>query len=447
MRPLTRRQLLGLGLGTAATALAGCATPGTTSVNAQPTIPSAGAGQPVKLTYWAWLKDLQKVADIWNAKNPHVQVEAVWIPGGNQGGYQKLYASLAAGGGPDLAQVEFRTIPEFLLVNGLTDLSRYGARQYADRFDPTLWHQASFTGGTFGIPQDSGPMGTFYQVEPFARVGASPRPGWTWDEWADAAAELRRLDVYIDCFPIADASVFAAFATQAGASWLTPTKDGWVINMRDDATMAVARFFDRAIERDLVTTAFTPYSPGWFAACANGKLASITDASWADALIQGVTGGKGKWKVAPMPVWPHGGYGSSYRGGSTTAVLANSRHPREATEFAVWLNSSREGIDGLIEHCGIGWSASSDYIGAARQKPSPFFSGQDYNRDVFAPAVKQQNRHWSWWPVTQQSFNILSDEFRKRGAGQKLVDAVVRAEEQIIVAFKNKGLTIHRGRA
>ena len=92
--------------------------------------------------------------------------------------------------------------------------------------------------------------------------------------------------------PLGDASVFAAFAAQAGASWLRAEEDGWVINMTDDATMKVARFFDQAIDEDLVQTAFGAYSPGWFAAAAKGTIASVVTGSWGDALIQGVSGGK-----------------------------------------------------------------------------------------------------------------------------------------------------------
>ncbi|MGO1385131.1 MAG: ABC transporter substrate-binding protein [Arachnia sp.] len=441
MKALTRRQLMRVGLG-AATVMTGCATPGMTSVNSQPTIDAVGNGEKVTLTYWAWLKDLQKVADIWNTQNPHIEVQTVWIPGGNQGGYQKLYSALAANSGPDLAQVELRSIPEFILVNGLVDLGRYGAQEYADRFDPTLWGQVSFIDGVYGIPQDSGPVATFYQTEIFEQVGAPPPK--TWPEWAELAAELRKMSVYLDCFPIADPSYFIAYATQAGASWLAPEDDGWVINMRDEATLDVARFFDDALNRDLVNTDFTTYSPAWFAACANGQLASVTDGSWADALVQGVAGGAGKWRVAPMPTWPLGGFGSSSRGGSTTAVLANSSHPREALEFAVWLNSSPEGIDALIKHSGIGWSANPEYIGSSRKEPSEFFSGQNYNTEVFVPAAKQQNPDWTWWPITQQSINILADEFRRKGDGQSLVDGVINAENQITDVFRSKGLRIRK---
>ena len=439
MSPLSRRGFLGLGMSAGAALLAGCSTPGSTSVNAAPVIPPASG--PVKLTYWAWLKDLQKVCDIWNAKNPNIQVEAVWIPSGNSGGYPKMYSALAAGTGPDLAQIEFRTIPEFLLVNGLVDLARYGAQDYADRFDKTLWGQVSFVDGVYGIPQDSGPMATFYRPDLLERVGADAPA--TWDQWAQGAAELRKDRVYIDCFPLADPSWFTAIATQAGASWLRVDGDGWVINMTDDVTLATARFFDKAIADDLVTPAFGQYSPPWFAAAADNQIASLTSASWGDALLEGVSGGEGKWRVAKMPRWSDG-FGSSYIGGSTVAVLANSQHPKEALEFAIWMQTSKEGIDALIKYCGIGWSPLRDYIGEQREQPAAFFGGQRYNEEIFLPASKEQNPDWSWWPITQQSFNIIGDGFRKKASGGTLVDAIVTAETTIIDAFRNKGLTIRK---
>ncbi|BDZ51293.1 hypothetical protein GCM10025867_35340 [Frondihabitans sucicola] len=286
MSPLTRRTLLASGAGLSAAALlAACATPGTTSVNTQSPIPAAKSGGTVRLTYWAWLKGLDKVCAIYNKSHSDVQVDAIFIPGGNAGGYQKMYSALAAGAGPDIAQIEMRSVPEFMLVNGLVDLRRYGADDVAHLYDKTLWSQVSYTGGVYGIPQDSGPMATFYRPDLFQGIGATPPA--TWDDWATTAAEFRKKKVYLDCFALADSSGFAAFATQAGAQWLTPEKNGWVINMTDDATMQVARFFDKAIDDDLVTTAYGAYQPAWFAAAANGSLASVTTASWGDALIEG----------------------------------------------------------------------------------------------------------------------------------------------------------------
>ena len=134
MRTLTRRRVLGLGLGAVAAGMVGgCSTPGTISVNSLPVIPPKAPGEKITLTYWAWLKDLQKVADIWNAANPDIQVQTVPIPGGNAGGYQKMYSALAAGGGPDLAQIEIHgRIPDLHIIvaqaalNGLDLIAHVG---------------------------------------------------------------------------------------------------------------------------------------------------------------------------------------------------------------------------------------------------------------------------------------------------------------------------------
>jgi multiple sugar transport system substrate-binding protein len=445
MSPLSRRQLLGFGLSAGAAALlAGCATPGTTSVNTLPTIPPAGGR--VRLEYWAWLKRLDQVTDLYNRSQDRVQVETVFIPGGNAGGYQKLYSALAAGAGPDIAQVELRSLPEFLLANGVVDLSRYGVDQYRELYDPTLWNQVSYTGGVYAVPQDSGPMGMFYQPAVFDQVGASVPA--TWSDWAAVGAELKAAGVLMDSFPLADASLFAAYATQAGASWFRAEDDGWVIDMTDDATMQVAAFFDEAIDDGIVTTAYGAYTPAWFSAAADGKIASVATGSWGDALIQGVSGAEGKWRAAPLPTWEDG-YASSFLGGSTAAILANSRHPQEALDFAVWMTTTPEGVNALIEYCGIGWSPARDVVGDLRERPSEFFSGQNYNQEVFVPATKEssQNQDWSWWPVTQQSFNILSDGFRGKASGGTLVDAVAQAEKDIIRVMRNKGLSIRKADA
>ena len=90
------------------------------------------------------------------------------------------------------------------------------------------------------------------------------------------------------------------------------------------------------------------------------------------------------------------------------------------------------------------WTISAFWIGAQRQQPSEFFGGQSYNEEIFLPATKEQNPDWTWWPITQQSFNIIADQFRKKASGGTLVDAISASEANIIDAFRNKGLTIRK---
>lgn len=439
MTELSRRSLLRAGLGLSAGAVLSACGMGQRRPPDPALIPPAEPGEIVRLTYWSWLKDLQQVCDIWNAQNPQVQVEAVWLQSGNSGGYQKMFSALAAGGGPDLAQVEMRQIPAFMLVNGLVDLSRYGVGDHADKYYRSLMDQVTFNDGVYGIPQDSGPCAFYYRSDIMDEIGAQP-PG-TWDEWADLAREYRTTGRYLDIFSISDTSYFTAFATQAGATWLGIEDDSWVVNMTDEATMTVAEHFDRAIDEDLVNTSLSPFSPGWFAAAGTGELGSIISASWADALIQGTAGTAGLWRVAPMPTWGRSGYGSTHLGGSTVATLTSSKHPQEALDFSVWMTTTQEGIDAMIQYSGIGWSPSPDHIGTVRKQPSAFFGGQRYNEEIFLPAAKQQNPDWVWGPTTQQLFDTLADGFRRKLSGDStLMEACAQAEEDAVTMLRNKGL-------
>ena len=101
----------------------------------------------------------------------------------------------------------------------------------------------------------------------------------------------------------------------------------------------------------------------------------------------------------------------------------------------------------MIKYCGIGWSPAKDYIGAARQQPSEWFSGQDYNEEVFAPSAKEQNLEWSWSPVTQSAFTSLQNQFRRKlTGGLKLIDAVELAQQEIVQSFRDKGLSVRTAR-
>src|SRR5699024_12376757 len=92
---LSRRAALA---GSGAAMLAGlgaCAPPNPGNVNAAPTIPPDDG--PVTITYWAWLKDLQKVADAFNQTQDRIKGETTWIPGGSEGGDAKILTAESGG--------------------------------------------------------------------------------------------------------------------------------------------------------------------------------------------------------------------------------------------------------------------------------------------------------------------------------------------------------------
>ena len=96
----------------------------------------------------------------------------------------------------------------------------------------------------------------------------------------------------------------------------------------------------------------------------------------------------------------------------------------------------------MIANSGIGCSPATDYIGKDRQKPSEWFSGQNYNEEVFVPMAKEQNLDWVWSPLTQYTLNALGDGFRKKlTTGQTLVETLTLVQNDVVAAFRNKGLS------
>lgn len=444
MKSYTRRAALAasgaVGMGAA---LAACAPPNPGNVNAEATIPPSDG--PVTVSYWAWLKDLQKVADVYNASQDRIKVETTWIPGGNSGGYAKILSAVAAGGGPDIAQVELRQVPEFALAGALVDLTRYGFAEQASAFDPGAIAQVKVGDSYWAVPQDTGPVATFYNREVLEGELGLQAPT-TWDEFRETAAAVSDAGKQLISLDPSDGSHPIAWAMQSGAVWFRPEGDGWIIDMLGEDSMRVADFWDEILASKFIGTGYGSYSTPWMAAAGDGKVLASISGSWSDALTESVPGGAGKWAVAPMPRWQDG-YASGGHGGSSAAVLSTSKHPVEALEFLTWMCTDPAGIDAMIEFSGIGWSPAKDYIGKIRQQPSEFFSGQNYNEEVIVPMAEGQNLDWTWAPMMQRAQAIIGDGFTQAVAGeQTLVDMLENSQKEIIKIMRDMGLDAEEAR-
>ncbi|WP_150251153.1 ABC transporter substrate-binding protein [Nocardiopsis deserti] len=446
---LSRRGLLRAGatasaLGSVA-ALGGCAaTVG--PADDRPLVPPKGPDENVTLTYWTWWPNLQAVADIWNAEHPDIQVRAVTIPGGLDGGYAKMFNSLVAGNQPDLAQVEFFQLPSFLLENGLEDLGRYGALEYADRYDEWQWLQASYVGGHYGIPVDSGPMTYFYRADRYEEWGVDGAPA-TWEEYAEAARRVASAGdgSLIESFPVGDADWLAAMCMQAGARWFSTEGGEWSVNLVDDASVRVAEFWEGLVREGVLNLTHAVWSTGWFQGLQQGTIGTWTVGSWGDAIIKGNDpDNPGRWRVASMPQWDGGQRREGTWGGSASAVLAGAPHPHEAVLFANWLSTDQRAVDAMITECGIGWAASEELNqnSVRNQGPDPYFSDQNYT-SVIAEATEYISTDWEWGPTLSSTKDHIGDAFRSAVAeGTSFVDALATAQENTVNDIRNKGLSV-----
>lgn len=336
-------------------------------------------------------------------------------------------------------------MPEFALAGALVDLTRYGFAEQADAFDPGAISQVKVGDSYWAVPQDTGPVATFYNREVLEDELGLQAPA-TWDEFRETAGIVSEAGKKLISLDPSDGSHPIAWAMQTGAVWFRPEGDGWIVDMTDDASMRMAEFWDGILADKIIGTGYGSYTTPWYAAAGDGNVLASISGSWSDALNETVPGGSGKWAVAPMPRWDDG-YASGGHGGSSAAVLSTSQHPVEALEFLTWMCTDPAGIDAMIEFSGIGWSPAKDYIGEIRQQPSEFFSGQNYNEEVIVPMAEGQNLDWTWAPMMQRAQAIIGDGMTNAVSGEvPLVDMFANSQKEIVKIMRDMGLDAEEAR-
>lgn len=441
----TRRTLLaGAAAAAAAPALAACGEQAGAARMTQQA--PRTSGHRIELVLWTWVP-LQKAVALWNRKHPDIHVTVQTVPANTSGGYQKMHSSLTAGDPPDLAQIEYYALPEFMLVGGLTDLSRYGADKLQEHYVDWQWQQGVFAGRTYALPQASGPMGFFYREDLLHKWDVEvPR---TWDAFRRAAQQVRRRsggDAYLGAFPPANAQWFSAFPWQRGAHWVRTEGDTWIVDLTSRESLEVADFWDGLL-RDKLVVPMQDSQSAFFKALQTGRLAGWPGAQWYDALIRGnAPGTRGKWRVAELPRWETGARASSNWGGSATAILQGTRHPHEALRFAHWLNTDPGSIELLVE-AGYGWPAAEiDLAHSPLGTPDPFFGGQVYN-EVFQRSDRNVDTSWRFAPTTIQSYAHVQDNIGGVLAGHGTVrEALADAETKFVDDLRAKGLRARSAR-
>ncbi|MFI0904779.1 ABC transporter substrate-binding protein [Streptomyces sioyaensis] len=439
--PMPRRTVLGGAAALAAGfALAGCGAGGDDDGKAPR---ERKKGQRIQLSFWSWVPGIDKPVDLWNRRNPEVQVKVEKVSAVNGEQYAKMHAAVKAGNPPDLGQIEFPVVPSFLLDDALLDLAPLGASRYQDKFFGWQWQQSVFGKGIYAIPQASGPMGLFLRQDLFDKWEVqTPR---TWDEYETAAKAVRKKGAWIETFAPTNGNRFAGLAWQAGATWYTTHGDTWTVHLDDEPTRRVADYWESLVRRKLVKT-IPDRQNAWYKDLQTGTIPAWVGASWGDALLVGnAPGTKGKWRAAPLPQWKAGEQAFANWGGSTTAVFAAAHYPKDALDFAVWLNTDPESIALLIDG-GYGFpSAKTGYTTAALDANKSFFGGQAYSK-VFADAGAHVDTSWRWGPGVDTLYQRLGDAFTDALAdGSSFRSVLTKVQGQTVADLKGKGLKVASG--
>ncbi|MBW8092660.1 extracellular solute-binding protein [Streptomyces hygroscopicus subsp. hygroscopicus] len=400
-------------------------------------------GEKITLTFWSWVPGIDKPVALWNRENPEVRVEVEKVSAVDGAQYAKMHAAIKAGSPPDLGQIEYPVVPSFLVDNGLLDLTEYGVAAHKDKFIGWQWQQSVFGKAVYAVPQASGPMGLFIRRDLFDRWGIEPPA--TWDDYEAAAEAIRKEGAWIETFSATNGNRFAGLAWQAGARWFGTEGDTWTVSIDDEPTRKVADYWYDLVRRKLIKT-IPDRQNAWYKDVQTGAVASWLGASWGDALLVGnAPRTAGKWRVAPMPQWRKGDAAFANWGGSTTAVFAGTKYPKDALAFAVWLNTDPESIKLLIEN-GYGTpGAKRGYTTSQLDVHKDFFGGQEYS-EVFDAASKGVDTSWQWGPATDTLYQRLGDAFTAAiGDGSPFRSVLRKVQGETITDLREKGLKVKAG--
>jgi multiple sugar transport system substrate-binding protein len=403
---------------------------------------STGSGT-VELTFWSFNQQITEQAALFNQSHPGIHVTALKEPSGFGQYYPKVLTAVRAGNAPDVALIEYQYLPTMVANNAIVDISKYGASSVQSQFDPGAWAQVAQGSAIYGYPQDTGPMGLFYNTDTFTKAGIA-NPPTTWDEFAQDAAKIHALGpkYYITAFPPQSTGWFQGLMWQAGASWFSidAAKQAWKVNINSAPSKQVADYWQGLLDKGLVSTV-ADFSNDWNAGLDNGTIASWVSAVWGQGVISGnAKDASGKWAVATIPQWTAGQKVTSMWGGSAISVLSSTKHPKEADEFARWyLTDSGSLHIGVHE---IGWYPSNLQGRQSSDVTSPTaYYGNQVVDQVFINETIQSG--WLFPPDLTSVTNLQGDDVNSAIANHTTLSAALdHLQTQIVNDLTGNGISV-----
>jgi multiple sugar transport system substrate-binding protein len=398
---------------------------------------------PTTLTFWTWVPDIDKEVKLFEEKYPKIKVNVVNTTGGTQQ-YPKLRAALKAGKGtPDVVQIEYQYIPSFRQTKSLADLTPYGAADEKSNYVDWVWNQVADESGVWSVPQDSGPLGNLYRTDIFEKAGVKAPE--TWADYAAAAQQIKdKTGSYIADLPGNDPGQMVGLFWQAGAKPFSYDGNKTVsIDLDSPETRKVTTFWNDLIKKDLVATD-ADFNDQWYQSISRDKYASWQVAAWGPIFLQGTAKNtSGKWAAAKIPQWNAGEDISGNWGGSSDAVLSNSKNKIAAYEFSKYINSAKEPALTLANEQFLFPTTKSTLTSTEfTSTTSDFYGGQKVN-EFFAGVSDTVDKKFEWLPFMDYVYSSYNSTLGTAISDHTDLNTALKAWQTQVTAYaKQQGFTV-----
>lgn len=393
-----------------------------------------------ELTVWAWDPTLETVAADFEDLHPNVDIELVNAGTGNDQ-YTALQNAIQAGSGvPDVAQVEFYALPQFVLTESLADLSQFGAAELDGTFTPGPWSAVAQNGGVFALPTDSGPMALFYNKALFDEHDLEVPT--TWEQYAEVARQLHEADPssYITS-DTGDAGLATSLIWQAGGQPFQVDGTNVTIDLADEGSTTYAEYWNGLVKDDLLAP-ITAWSDEWYQGLADGTIATLVTGAWMRGNLESsVPDGAGDWAVAPMPQWEEGATATAENGGSSLAIPAASDQQALAYAFVEYATVG-DGVATRIEQ-GAFPATTADLESEEFTAPEfDYFGGQQVNQ-VLAESAANVVDGWQYLPYQVYANSIFNDTVGQAYVSETTIAEGLAAWQEALVTYGNEqGFTV-----
>jgi multiple sugar transport system substrate-binding protein len=397
---------------------------------------------PVTLTFWSWAPAAAPTVKLFEASHPTIKINLV-NAGQSATEYTKLATAMKGGGAPDVAQIEYYALPQFVLSKQVADLTPYGAAALQSQYTKSAWQQVAIDGGIFGYPQDTGPLVMFYRTDVFKKLGLNPPT--TWDEYQADAAKIHQADPtkYIGSVDPADAGGMNSLLWQAGGTPFKTTDSSTVTtSLSDDAATKVTTLWTSLVQQKQVNVT-AGWTADWWKAMGAGTYATWIAGAWAPGVIAStIPQSESDWAAAPVPQWTAGANVTAENGGSSVAVMSNSPHKAAAAAFAQWLDTDPTAVQSLTDNGLFPATTAMLNSDAFQNAPIAALGGQQANK-VFADSSAHVAAGWQYLPFQVYANSVYGDTVgHAETAGTSLLDGLAAWKKQIDAYASQEGFTV-----
>jgi multiple sugar transport system substrate-binding protein len=393
------------------------------------------------ITYWTWTPAAKAQVAAFEKAYPKVTVKLV-NAGTNTTEYTKLQNTIKAGSGaPDVAQVEYGVLPQFALSKSLVDLKTFGFDSLKADYATGPWGDVNIANGLWGLPQDSGPMAMFYNKKVFDKYGIAVPA--TWDEYVAAAQKLHAANpkAYITS-DAGDPGLTTSMIWQAGGQPFKVNGTKITINLQDEGTKKYTAKWNKLVQGKLLSTV-PGWSDDWYKALGNGSIATLLSGAWMPGVLESsVKDASGDWRVAPMPTYD-GTPVNAENGGSSQAVIKQSKNQALAAGFVRWLNHDPNSVS-IFTKAGGGFpSTTADLTAKEFLDTAPaYFGGQKIN-EVLAGGAKNVVSGFNLLPYQVYANSIFGDTVGKSYESNSDLNPGLQAWQKQMVDYGNQqGFTV-----